>query len=76
MSKSEGKDRTCKLCGKPLNYIEEYLCDECFDKKMKEDMEILAREAKEEREAQDEDYEQYDESWRFRDNRDRSVFRE
>jgi len=68
MSKSEGKDRTCKLCGKPLEHIEEYLCDKCFNEKFKEDMEIMAREAKEEREAEDED-------WRFKNSRGQSVFR-
>ena len=65
--------RQCKLCHKSLGVHDEYICSNCFNEKMKEDMELLAKEQQQEEEYERD--EQYSQDWRFRDSRGRSVFR-
>jgi len=62
----------CLHCGVELEEGEEYLCDECYDKEMRKEIEEMKKLREEEVEAEGADR---DESWRFRDSRGRSVFK-
>ena len=62
----------CLHCGVQLKEGEEYLCDTCYDKEMKKEIEEMKKLREEEAEAEGADR---DESWRFRDSRGRSVFK-
>ena len=64
------KENKCIICGKDKG-DSEYICEECFVKEMKKDMEAYAK--NQERES-DGDFE-WDEGWRFKDSRGRSVFK-
>ena len=57
----------CLRCKKRLEDGEEYLCDSCFTKAMKEDMKAQAKDYEE---AND-----WNEDWRFTDSRGRSIFK-
>jgi ribosomal protein L37E len=65
----------CRVCGKKLKHVEEYICDECFDKKMKKDMEAYAKNQERESDGEYERDEQYSIDWRFRNSQNRSVFK-
>jgi hypothetical protein len=61
----------CLACGADLKPDEEFICDKCFTKEMKADVEALRKEANNDLAEYLEDH---DESWRFKDNRGRCVF--
>jgi hypothetical protein len=59
----------CLRCGKKLTNQEEYHCDKCYDIIMKEELEVM-------KQIRDEEWDElYNENWRFKDSRGRSVFR-
>lgn len=68
----EGKLPThCLHCGVKLENDEEYICDKCFDKEFEKEKKAM----EEIREEEWNEWADWNENWRFTDNRGRSVFR-
>ncbi len=62
--------KNCVICGAKLEDPEDSLCEKCYVAEMKRDcVESAKRRAEEQEES-----EEWDMGWRFRDSRGRSVF--